>query len=549
MDNNRDIQEELQFLRLKNMALEKELNSVRMALKQEKFLANTLESIRECVSITDLNDKIIYVNKAFLNTYGFVKEELIGRNISIVRSTKNDPNVLKSILPGTIKGGWTGEIYNRKKDGTDFLISLSTSIVRDENSRPIALVGASIDITDKKKSEEALKKSEENYRSLFEETKDVVYVTSPEGKFIELNQAGLDLFGFSTIDEMRDIDIAKEIYVNPEEHTIFKEELEKKGYLKDYEISLRTRNGKVIYITETSSALKDKEGRVVAYRGILRDVTYIKQSEAQLKELVSELQKKKQELEMTTCKLGALNKQLFKSEEELKTSNAAKDKFFSIIAHDLRSPFTSLIGLSGIIVSDCDTMSNEEIKSFVINIHKSAMNVFNLLENLLQWSRIQTGRMEYVPAKFDIYDIVEQAISVLLGNAVKKGIDIISEVPLNSLVIADCNMVSSVIQNLISNSIKFTNRGGTVKISVNELVKYFEISVSDNGVGIPQKDIDKLFRIDVHHTTAGTGNEKGTGLGLILCKELIEKNGGKIWAESTPGEGTTFRFTLPKHEK
>lgn len=549
MDNNRDIQEELQFLRLKNMALEKELNSVRMALKQEKFLANTLESIRECVSITDLSDKIIYVNKAFLNTYGFVKEELIGRNISIVRSTKNDPNVLKSILPGTIKGGWTGEIYNRKKDGTDFIISLSTSIVRDENSRPIALVGASIDITDKKKSEEALKKSEENYRSLFEETKDVVYATSPEGKFIELNQAGLDLFGFSTINEVRDIDIAKEIYVNPEEHTKFKEELEKKGYLKDYEISLRTRNGEVIYITETSSALKDKEGRVVAYRGILRDVTYIKQSEAQLKELVSELQKKKQELEMTTCKLGALNKQLFKSEEELKTSNAAKDKFFSIIAHDLRSPFTSLIGLSGIIVSDCDTMSNEEIKSFVINIHKSAMNVFNLLENLLQWSRIQTGRMEYVPAKFDIYDIVEQAISVLLGNAVKKGIDIISEVPLNSLVIADCNMVSSVIQNLISNSIKFTNRGGTVKISVNELVKYFEISVSDNGVGIPEKDIDKLFRIDIHHTTAGTGNEKGTGLGLILCKELIEKNGGKIWAESTLGEGATFKFTLPKHEK
>ncbi|MGE5409481.1 MAG: sensor histidine kinase, partial [Clostridiales bacterium] len=201
------------------------------------------------------------------------------------------------------------------------------------------------------------------------------------------------------------------------------------------------------------------------------------------------------------------------------------------------------------IVSDCDTMSNEEIKSFVNNIHKSAMNVFNLLENLLQWSRIQTGRMEYVPARFDIYDIVEQAISVLLGNAVKKGIDIISEVPLNSLVIADCNMVSSVIQNLISNSIKFTSRGGTVKISVNELVKYFEISVSDNGLGIPQKDIDKLFRIDVHHTTAGTGNEKGTGLGLILCKELIEKNGGKIWAESTLGEGATFRFTLPKHEK
>lgn len=541
-----DLQEELENLRQKNISLQEELEAAKKMLDNDKLLAHTLESIRECVSITDMHDTLIYVNDAFLKCYGFSREEIIGRNISLVRSDINPPQVVRQILPATLSGGWEGEIYNRKKDGTDFLISLRTSIVRDENGTPIALVGASIDITDKKKAEETLRRSEENYRTLFEEIKDIVYISTPDGKFLELNPAGMELFGFTSKDELLDIDIAGSLYANPEERRKFMEQLARDGFVKNYEISVVTKDKRELILLETSTAVRDSRGNIIAYRGILRDITFIKHAEAQLTEYVEELQRNKLELENSSYELELLNSQLSESERELRNLNASKDKFFSIIAHDLRSPFTSLIGLSGIMVNDCDTLNNEEIRSFATGINKSAKNVFNLLENLLQWSRIQTGGMEFHPIKVDLYEVVEQASSLLLGNAVKKNIELLSEIQLGSFIYADKNMISSVVQNLTSNAVKFTNSGGTIKISAIELESTYEISISDSGIGINEKDIQKLFRIDVHHTTVGTGNEKGTGLGLVLCKELIEKNNGTISVESQPGKGSIFRFTLPK---
>lgn len=544
--SQKELLEELESLRKTNLKLQADIQDLRGSLEREKLLANTLESIREGVSITDMNDILIYVNDAFLNIYGFSREEIIGKNISVVRSDKNLPEVVRQILPQTIQGGWEGEIYNRKKDGTDFLISLRTSIVRDKSGTPIGLVGACFDITERKLAEEALRKSEENYRSLFEETKDVVYVSSPEGKFLEINPAGLELFGCTSREDLLSADIASSFYADPEARKKFKLKLEKKGFVKNYEISIRTKDGRKLTVLETSSAVRDKDGNIAAYRGILRDITFIKQTEAKLKEYVGELQSNKLEMEKNARELELLNSQLTRSELELKELNASKDKFFSIIAHDLRSPFTSLIGLSGIIVNDCDTLNSEEIKAFATGINKSAKNIFNLLENLLQWSRIQTGGMEFNPANIDMCEVAEQTISMLMGNALKKNIELYSEIPLGSYVYADKNMISSVLQNLAANAVKFTSGGGTVKIYCRENKDQIEISVKDNGIGISENDQDKLFRIDVHHTTMGTANEKGTGLGLALCKELVEKNRGAICVKSQPGEGSVFSFVLPK---
>lgn len=543
---NKEISE-LESLREANRKLQAELQEIKSSLEREKLLANTLESIREGVSITDMNDILIYVNDAFLNIYGFSREEIIGKNISVVRSKNNPPEVVRQILPKTINGGWEGEIYNRKKDGTDFLISLRTSIVRDKSGEPIALVGACFDITEKKLIEETIRKSEEKYRTLFEESKDVVYESSPEGKFLEINPAGLELFGCTSKDEMMNADIASSFYVDPAARERFRLKLEKDGFVKNYEISIRTKDGRKLTVLETSSAVRDQKGKVIAYRGMLRDITFIKHTEAKLKEYVGELQNNKLELEKNAKELETLNSQLTRSELELKDLNASKDKFFSIIAHDLRSPFTSLIGLSGIIVNDCDTLTKEEIKAFATGINKSARNIFNLLENLLQWSRIQTGGMEFNPAKIDMCEVAEQTISMLMGNALKKSVELFSEIPLGSFVFADKNMICSVLQNLAANAVKFTAGGGTVKIYCRENRNGLEVSVKDNGIGISEKDIHKLFRIDVHHTTLGTANERGTGLGLALCKELVEKNGGSIGVKSQPGEGSVFSFVLPKH--
>jgi PAS domain S-box-containing protein len=238
--------------------------------------------------------------------------------------------------------------------------------------------------------------------------------------------------------------------------------------------------------------------------------------------------------------------ELVKYAKELKELNAAKDKFFSIISHDLRSPFHSLMGITEIISEDGMTLSKDEIMNFNQEIHRSLKNQYKLLENLLDWSRIQTGKMEFRPARLNLKEKVGDILNVLKGNAVQKEICLINNIQDNIFVNADPNMLQSVIQNLVSNAIKFTNHKGNISVDADEKNNFYNISVKDNGVGIDPKDIHKLFRIDVQFTMLGTEREKGTGIGLNLCKELVEKHGGKIWVESELGKGTTFIFTLPK---
>ena len=231
---------------------------------------------------------------------------------------------------------------------------------------------------------------------------------------------------------------------------------------------------------------------------------------------------------------------------ELKELNASKDKFFSIISHDLRSPFHSLLGITEIIAEEGATLSKEEMMNFSKEIHKSLKNQYRLLENLLEWSRFQRGKMEYQPVKINLNEKVVDIINVLIGNAASKKISLVNNVGNNIFIKADQNMIQSVIQNLVSNAIKFTECKGKITVNAVEKDGMVEISVADNGVGIDPKDLYKLFRIDVQFSKLGTAREKGTGLGLNLCKELVEKHGGQIWANSVLGKGTTFTFTIPK---
>jgi PAS domain S-box-containing protein len=238
-----------------------------------------------------------------------------------------------------------------------------------------------------------------------------------------------------------------------------------------------------------------------------------------------------------------------KTEEKLQDSIASKDKFFSIIAHDLKSPFQGLIGFSNILLNDFESLTKDEIKDFITHISKSANNLLILLQNLLEWSRLQTGKMDYNPVKVDLNIEVETAINILKGNAFKKGIRLNNQISEGTLLKADRNMLDCICQNLLTNAIKFTREGGEVKISALESGDFYQINVADTGVGIRECDMKKLFKIDVSHTTKGTANESGTGLGLLLLKDMVEMHNGKIWVESEFGKGSTFIFTLPKHRE
>jgi two-component system sensor histidine kinase/response regulator len=235
------------------------------------------------------------------------------------------------------------------------------------------------------------------------------------------------------------------------------------------------------------------------------------------------------------------------SREKLTDLIAARDKFFSIIAHDLRNPVQNLILSSELLRSSYDSFDEAERMDYIQGINNSANHISSLLETLLDWSRVQSGTMELYREKIDITSLAADNIDLLKENAVKKNITVSSQIPANTYAFADKNMIGTVIRNLISNAVKFTNPGGEVKITAipASTGNSIEITVSDNGIGIKEENIAGLFRIDVQKKTRGTAKEKGTGLGLLLCKEFIEKNKGSIKVVSTPGKGSDFTFTLP----
>ncbi len=234
-----------------------------------------------------------------------------------------------------------------------------------------------------------------------------------------------------------------------------------------------------------------------------------------------------------------------KQNEELITLNATKDKFFSIIAHDLKNPFNTLIGFSDLMLQGYDRMDREKIMKFLNLIHLASKRGFNLLENLLEWSRSQTGAIQCKPESLNIAALLSSFEDMLKSTAASKNIELVYAIPSYLTAYADANMLKTVMRNLISNAIKFSPTDSQIYVLAEQNEKWVDISVEDRGVGISENDMEKLFRIDIHHSTKGTSDEQGTGLGLILCKEFVERNGGKISVKSRVGEGSTFKVVLP----
>ena len=238
------------------------------------------------------------------------------------------------------------------------------------------------------------------------------------------------------------------------------------------------------------------------------------------------------------------------SYKEIKLLNATKDKFFSIIAHDLRNPFQSILGFSELLIKGYNEFTDDKRLEYIKIIGNNSETNFKLLEDLLTWSRTQSDKIEYTPEPINLQALVSETILVLKLHTDKKEIKVINNVDNDVIAYVDKNSVTAIIRNLLSNAIKFTPQKGSVTISTQpaqtkEDIKYIEICVSDTGVGIPAEKIGKLFKVEKHISTIGTNDERGTGLGLTLCKEFVEKNNGKIWIESEEGKGSEFMFTLP----
>lgn len=282
----------------------------------------------------------------------------------------------------------------------------------------------------------------------------------------------------------------------------------REAFLMEYR--MKNKFGEYRWIRDFGRPFYDLDNTFLGYIGSCYDITEIKNSELSLIEL-----------------------------------NATKDKFFSIIAHDLKTPFNSIIGFSELLVDKVKENDYDKVAEFAGIILQSSKRAMDLLINLMEWSQLQSGRMNFNPEFFDVSMLIDEVMLLLNGIADQKSIIIENQLTKPVLVFADKEMISAVMRNLISNALKFTHTGGCLSISA--LIKENEviITVSDNGVGLPEDRINKLFILSESYSTPGTNKEKGTGLGLILCNEFIKKNNGLIWVESEIGKGSSFSFSLP----
>ncbi|PKP08906.1 MAG: hypothetical protein CVU09_13760 [Bacteroidetes bacterium HGW-Bacteroidetes-4] len=368
-----------------------------------------------------------------------------------------------------------------------------------------------------------LQKSEEKFRIITENSSDIIWHIDSSFLLTYISPADERIRGFK-----KEEVIGKSLFsvLKPEGIEMLKEANKKRLFDLSqgirsapaiYELEELCKDGSWVWIEATATAFYDQDGNISGYHGVSRDITERKKAELLLKE----------------------------SEMQLRELNSTKDKLLSIIAHDLRSPFNAILGLSDLMVTNTKDFDDNRNEKYLRIINSSAKNTLILLDNLLTWAKSQTGNNTFHPEKADLTAIISELLEESASIAKIKNIAL-HAVQINGIeVYADVNMLKTILRNLISNAIKYTHNKGEVKISAIQKQSHIEVTVSDNGVGISEEIRNELFDIDANITTTGTANEVGSGLGLILCKEFVEKHGGKIWVNSELGKGSAFVFSLP----
>jgi len=355
------------------------------------------------------------------------------------------------------------------------------------------------------------KDNELKFRALSENSQDCITRYDRQYRHMYVNKAGLEVRGLNN--EQLLGKTHRETGMYDEEHCIMFEKLIEKVFTSKQpqheQFSMVRPNGMVNYDLRLFPEF-DTENEVGSVLGVSRDITQLKQTENELLQL-----------------------------------NVDKDRFISILGHDLKSPLDTLLGLSALLEENIHAYDISEIKSMLSEMNKSTRATYNLLEDILTWTKAQSGKIPFNPEVLVFDEICENTLEILGPKAQAKNITIGFHTEDSQTVLADGNMLLAIMRNLLSNAIKFTHKGGEIHVIALEKPDYTEICVSDNGVGMSTKDLTKLFSLSEFHTTKGTAEEKGTGLGLLLCKEFIEKHGGKMQVESEEGKGSTFCFTLP----
>jgi PAS domain S-box-containing protein len=496
--------------------------------ESQQIIESIINSIPARVFWKDRNLFYLGCNTLFANDAGFSSpKDIIGKDdfqmgwnevAKLYRS--DDMQVIISKNPKT-----DYEESQITAEGNEINLLTSKTPLLNKQGEVTGIIGTYIDITTRKKMEVALSKQNNLLNTLLENLQIGVYMIEvPSGKPLLANKASFNLLGRGILPEANSSTIAKVygLYKTGTNIPYPNEDLPlvvaMKGEAKHIDdLDVIKPDGTRTVLEVFGSPIIDEKGNIWASLVSFQDITIRKNAERDLREIG----------------------------ERLLQSNINKDRFVSILGHDLKNPFNNILGFSDILTDEIDSLSKSEIKDIAKNINKSAQITNKLLEDILMWAKAQQGKIPFKQQILSFKDICKETLEILTPNASAKNITINYSARDEINIFADTDMIKTVLRNLVSNAIKFTINGGVININAEQNSENAIISVSDNGIGIPSENLVKLFDISEVLTTKGTAGESGTGLGLLLCKEFVEKHGGKIWVESEVGKGSDFKFTLP----
>jgi len=496
------------------------------ALEKERQLLRTIiEFLPSSVFIKDKKYKKVLVNPVHTDC---VSQQLIHLSmdpkVDLLGKTDFDvyPEKIAEVYyqddKKVIENGET--ILNKEEPGIGpngeySWVLVSKIPIKDKNGSITGMLGITTDITNQKLTEDALRESEEKYRLVFKYSPLGLLSFDENGIIVDCNDKFTQIVGSPL-----EILIGVNLLNLPDQHLVSALHNALNGKLGLYEDTYYSTLAEKVTPLRGLFTPKYVEGKgITGGVGIIEDISERKKAE----------------------------EEILKANAELQRINSVKDKFFSIVAHDLKSPFQGLVGMTGMMAEDIDSFSQLELSDFSIKMHRNVKNLMKLLTNLLDWARMQQGTISYEPSEFDLSDLISRNVNLISKSRDQKEIEIILDLGENQIISADEEMLNSIFGNLLSNAVKFTPRGGKISVSTKTIENNMVmITVKDSGIGMPEYLKERLFRIEEKVGRPGTEGEESTGLGLLLCKEFVEKHGGKIWVESRENVGSAFSFTLPK---
>jgi len=475
-----------------------------------------LDQVSDAVIVSDSNHKVRIWNHSAELLFGWSPEEIIGTHgVNLLQvEFPNDMNLgnIDQILAE--KGEYKGDVTMARKDGKRFPVELGSRVLHGGSGQFLGYISLCRDISERKSAEEKLS----HFAALVESSSDIIISKTLDGIITNWNKGAEEIYGYTAAEVIgKPISILLPPGFEDDMDQILKT-IRSGLKVSHFETIRRTKDGACIPVSLTVSPIINQKGTIMGVSTIGRDISERKRFE----------------------------KEIQSKNEELAKANAQKDRYFSVLAHDLRSPFTSLLGLTQILVEELPQMDPEEAHKLAISTWNSATKVYSLLENLLEWSKMERGSTQFCPDKIRLLSVMADSLSLIHETADNKHVALSIDFPEDLIVYADENMLQSIIRNLLFNAIKFTSSGGQVTASAHSTGNLgIDLIIQDTGIGMSSAMVETLFSLENRNNRPGTNGEPSSGLGLLLCYEFVSKHEGTLSVVSEPGKGSTFTVHLP----